>query len=387
MYAGPDYYELDEWLTEEEIMIRDAVREWVAERVLPIIEEHYRSGHFEMELVPEMAELGLFGMTLPEKYGSAGLKDVAYGLVMQELEWGDSGIRSFASVQSALVIYPIFNWGSQEQIDYWLPKLIKAEKIGAFGLTEPDYGSNPAGMITKAQKVDGGYILNGTKTWITNSSIAEVMVVWAKLEGMVAGFLLEKGWKGLSCPEIRGKWSLRASVTGEIVMDDVFVPESHRLPNANGIKCPLSCLTKARYGIAWGVLGAAMACYSTALDYSQTRIQWGKPIAGFQMVQEKLVKMLTEITKAQLLVYRLGRMQEAGKAQYWHVSLAKRNNCEMARYVAKTARDLLGANGISEEYPIMRHLMNLEAVYTYEGTHHMQTLIVGGNITGMEAYQ
>lgn len=386
MYQGVDYYNLDEWYSEEERMVRDTVRDWVSDKVIPHIEENFRDARFPFDLIPQMAEMGLFGPTLPEKYGAAGLKEVAYGLMMQELERGDSGIRSFASVQSALVIYPIYTWGSEEQKDYWLPKLVRAEKIGAFGLTEPDFGSNPGGMITTAKKVSDGYVLNGAKMWITNSSIADVLMVWAKLDGKVAGFLVEKGWKGVTCPEIKGKWSLRASVTGEIVLEDVFVPQSHRLPDANGLACPLSCLSQARYGIAWGVLGAAMACYDSALQYSKSRIQWGKPIGGFQMVQERLVKMVTEITKGQLLVYRLGRLKEQGKANFKQISLAKRNNCEIALDIARSARDIHGANGISDEYPVMRHMMNLESVYTYEGTHNMHTLIVGSDITGLEAY-
>ncbi|MBC8278118.1 MAG: acyl-CoA dehydrogenase family protein [FCB group bacterium] len=386
MYHGVDYYDLDEWLTEEEIMVRDTVREWVSDRVIPHIEEYFREGHFPMELVPEIAGLGLFGATLSEEEGGAGLSCTAYGLMMQELERGDSGIRSFASVQNALVIFPIKTWGSEEQKDYWIPQLVKAEKIGAFGLTEPDYGSNPSGMITHAVKTDGGYILNGAKMWITNSPIADVLVIWAKLDGVVSGFLVEKGWKGVSCPETKGKWSLRASVTGEIILDDVFVPETHRLPNANGIKCPLSCLSQARFGIAWGVLGAAMACYTSSVEYAKTRVQWGKPIGGFQMVQERLVKMLTEITKGQFLVYRLGQLKDQDKVTFQQISLAKRNNCEIALEIARIARDIHGANGISDEYPIMRHMMNLESVYTYEGTHSMHTLIVGSDITGLQAY-
>jgi len=386
MYNNVDYYKLDELFSEDELIVRDTIQAWVGEKVIPHIEEHFREARFPLELIPQMAELGLFGPTLPEKYGGAGLTDVAYGLMMQELEKGDSGLRSFASVQSALVIYPIYSWGSDEQKNYWLPQLIKGEKIGAFGLTEPDYGSNPGGMVTSAKKVEGGFILHGAKMWITNSAIADVLVVWAKLDGVVNGFLVETGWKGVSCPEIKGKWSLRASVTGEIILDEVFVPDSHILPLAQGLKCPLGCLSQARYGIAWGVLGAAMVCYKSALNYAKSRIQWGKPIAGFQLVQEKLVEMLTEITKAQLLVYRLGKLKERKKATFSQISLAKRNNCQIALDIARAARDLHGANGISDEYPIMRHMMNLESVYTYEGTHNMHTLIVGADITGMEAY-
>ena len=387
MYTGVDYYHVDDCFADDELMVRDTIRQWVSDKVIPNIERWYRDAHFPAELLPEMGEMGLLGPTMPEKYGAAGLRDVAYGLMMQELERGDSGLRSFASVQSSLVIYPIFTWGSEEQKDYWIPKLVKGEKIGSFGLTEPDYGSNPGGMISHAQRVDGGYLLNGAKMWITNSPIADIHMIWAKLDGEVAGFLVESGWDGVTSPEIRGKWSLRASVTGEIVLQDVFVPESHRLQTANGLKCPMMCLSQARYGIAWGVIGAAMACYTSSLEYSKTRIQWGKPIGGFQLVQDKLVKMLTEITKAQLLVYKLGRMKESGDANFRQISLAKRNNCEIALEIARMARDIHGANGISNEYPIMRHMMNLESVYTYEGTHSMHTLIIGADITGMEAYR
>ena len=386
-YKGVDYYDLDEWLSDDEKMVRDTVRDWVSDKVIPNVEKNFADARFPAELIPEMAELGMLGPTFPEKYGGAELSEVAYGLIMQELERGDSGLRSFASVQSSLVIFPIHKFGSEEQKNYWLPKLISGEKIGTFGLTEPDYGSNPGGMLTTAKKVDGGYILNGAKMWITNSPIADVMVVWAKLEGIVNGFLIERSFKGVSTPEIKGKWSLRSSSTGEIVMDDVFVPDSHHLPCSNELRCPLECLSQARYGIAWGVLGAAMACYDSAINYSKTRIQWGKPIGGFQLVQDKLVKMLTEITKAQLLAYRLGRLKEKGKANFKQISLAKRNNCLIALEIARTARDIHGANGISDEYPIMRHMMNLESVFTYEGTHFMHTLIVGSDITGIEAFE
>lgn len=386
-YQGVDYYHMDELLTEEERLVRDSVRDWVSGRLVPVVDEHYRKSTFPMDLVPEMAELGLFGPTLPEEFGGAGIGDVAYGLAMQELERGDSGARSFASVQSALVMYPIYTWGSEEQKRDLLPKLARAELLGAFGLTEPDYGSDPGSMITTAKKVDGGFLLNGAKMWITNSSIADVLVVWAKLDGVVNGFLVMKGSKGLECPETKGKWSLRASVTGEIILQDVFVPDNMRLPDAIGLKAPLMCLNQARYGIAWGVIGAAMACYDSTLSYTKERVQWNKPIAGHQLVQDKLVDMLTEITKAQFLVYRLGRMKEEGTSTFRHVSLAKRNNCRMALEISRMARDLHGANGIADEYPIMRHMMNLESVYTYEGTHNMHTLIIGSDITGMTAYK
>jgi len=386
-FEGVDYYHIDDLLFDDEKMARNTIREFVDDKVLPIIEKHYREGTFPMHLVPEMAALGIFGATLPEKYGCAGLNNVAYGLLMQELERGDSGIRSFASVQSALTMYPIYTFGTEEQKDYWLPKLARGEKIGCFGLTEPDYGSNPGGMITRAEKVDGGFILNGTKMWITNGSIADVAVVWAKWNGVVHGFLVEKDFKGFSAPEMKGKHSLRASITSELVLDNVFVPDSHWLPNTQGLKSALMCLTQARYGIAWGVIGSAMVAYTTALDYAKSRIQFSRPIAGYQLIQAKLVWMLTEITKAQLLVLQLGRLKDQGKARYTHVSLAKRNNCEVALEICRVAREILGANGILDEYPIMRHSANLESVKTYEGTHEMHTLIVGEDITGIPAYE
>lgn len=386
-FQGVDYYHIDDLFTEEELMVRNTIREFVDDKVIPIIEKHYREGTFPMHLISEMAELGIFGATLPEKYGCAGLNNVAYGLMMQELERGDSGIRSFASVQSALTMYPIFTFGSEEQKDYWLPKLARGEKIGCFGLTEPDYGSNPGGMITRAEKVDGGFILNGAKMWITNGTIADVAVVWAKWNGVVHGFLVEKDFKGFSAPEMKGKHSLRASITSELVLDNVFVPDSHWLPNTQGLKSALMCLTQARYGIAWGVIGSAMVAYTTALDYAKSRIQFSRPIAGYQLTQAKLVWMLTEITKAQLLVLQLGRLKDQGRAKYTHVSLAKRNNCEVALEICRVAREILGANGILDEYPIMRHSANLESVKTYEGTHEMHTLIVGEDITGIPAYE
>lgn len=385
-FEGVDYYHIDDLLTEEEKLIRQTIREFVDDKVIPIIEKHYREGTFPMHLIPEMAELGIFGATLPEKYGCANLNNVAYGLMMQELERGDSGIRSFASVQSALVMYPIYTFGTEEQKDYWLPKLAKAEKIGCFGLTEPDFGSNPGGMLTRAEKVDGGFILNGTKMWITNGTIADVAVVWAKWDGVVHGFLVEKGFKGFSAPEMKNKHSLRASVTSELVLDNVFVPESHWLPNTQGLKSALMCLSQARYGIAWGVIGSMMVAYTTALDYAKSRVQFSKPIAAYQLTQAKLVWMLTEITKAQLLVLQLGRLKDQGKARFTHISLAKRNNCEVALDICRVAREILGANGILDEYPIMRHMNNLESVKTYEGTHEMHTLIVGEDITGFSAF-
>lgn len=385
-FEGVNYYNIDDLLSDEEKLVRSTIREWVEDRVIPIIEKHYREGTFPMHLIPEMAELGVFGATLPAKYGCAELNNVAYGLIMQELERGDSGIRSFASVQSALVMYPIYTFGSDEQRDYWLPKLARGEKIGCFGLTEPDYGSNPGGMITRAEKVDGGFILNGAKMWITNGTIADVAVVWAKWDGVVHGFLVEKDFKGFSAPEMKNKHSLRASVTSELILDNVFVPDSHWLPNTSGLRSPLMCLTQARYGIAWGVIGSMMVAYTTALDYAKSRVQFSKPIAAYQLTQAKLVWMLTEITKAQLLVLQLGRLKDQGKAKFTQVSLAKRNNCEVALDICRTAREILGANGILDEYPIMRHSANLESVKTYEGTHEMHTLIVGEDITGFSAF-
>lgn len=386
-YTGVDYYNVTYLLSEEEKMIRDTIREWVSEEVIPIIEDYNRNAKFPMHLIPKMAELGIFGPTLPVKYGCAELNNVAYGLIMQELERGDSGIRSFASVQSALVMYPIFTFGSEEQKDKWLPLLAKGEKIGCFGLTEPDYGSNPGGMLTKANKVDGGYILNGAKMWITNGSIADVAVVWAKLDGVVRGFLVEKGLKGFSAPEMKGKHSLRASVTSELIFDNVFLTEDSLLPKTEGLKNALMCLNQARYGIAWGVVGSMMACYDAALEYSKTRIQFDKPIASFQLTQSKLVYMVTEITKSQLLNLQLGRLKDNGKLKFTQVSLAKRNNCEKALEIARMSRQILGANGILDEYPVMRHAANLESVITYEGTHEMHTLIVGEDITGISAFE
>jgi glutaryl-CoA dehydrogenase len=385
-FQGVDYMNADSLLTEEEILVRNTVREFVEDNVIPIIEKHAREGTFPMELVPKMAELGLFGATLPAKYGCAEMNNVAYGLVMQELERGDSGVRSFASVQSALVMYPIFAYGSEKQKDYWLPRLAKGEAIGCFGLTEPDYGSNPGGMITRATETSDGYILNGAKMWITNGTIADVAVVWAKLNGVVNGFLVEKGTKGFSAPEMKGKHSLRASVTSELIFQDVHIPKENRLPGGEGLRLPLSCLTQARYGIAWGAIGAAMACYETALNYAKARIQFGKPIASFQMTQEKLVHMLTEITKGQLLCIQLGRLKDQGKVRFQQISFAKRNNVYHALQIAREARSILGANGILDEYPVMRHAANLESVITYEGTHEMHTLIVGEDITGIPAF-
>jgi glutaryl-CoA dehydrogenase len=385
-YQGLDYYTIDEALSEDELLVRNTVHEFVADNVLPVIERHYEAGTFPMDLIPQMAEIGLFGPTLPERYGCAGLNNVAYGLMMQELERGDSGVRSFASVQSGLVMYPIFTFGTEQQKDHWLPGLARGEKIGCFGLTEPDFGSNPGGMITRAERREGGYVLNGAKMWITNGTIADVAVVWAKLEGEIKGFLVEKGTKGFTAPEMKGKHSLRASVTSELVFQDCLIPEENILPGSGGLKSPLMCLTQARYGIAWGALGSAMACYDTALSYAKSRIQFGKPIAGFQMTQEKLVHMVTEITKGQLLCLQLGRLKDQGKAKFNQVSMAKRNNVYYALEIARMAREILGANGILNEYPVMRHAANLESVKTYEGTHEMHTLIIGEDITGIGAF-
>lgn len=386
-YKNIDYFNIESLLSEEEIMIRETVREFVSKEVIPIIEKYNRESKFPIQLIKKMGSLGFLGANLPAKYGCSELNNVAYGLIMQELERGDSGIRSFVSVQGGLVMYPIFKFGSQAQKDKWLPLLATGEKIGCFGLTEPDYGSNPGGMITKAQKSANGYLLNGAKMWITNGAIADVAVVWAKLDGVVKGFLVEKGTPGFSAPEMKGKHSLRASVTAELIFDDVEIPAENILPETNGLKNPLMCLNQARYGIAWGVVGAAMDCYNTALEYAKSRIQFDKPIAAFQMTQEKLVYMITEITKSQLLNLQMGRLKDKNTLKHTQVSLAKRNNCEIALNIARTAREILGANGILDEYPIMRHSANLESVKTYEGSHEMHTLIIGEDITGLQAFK
>jgi len=385
-FQGVDYYNLEGLLSEEELLVRNTVREFVDDQVLPIIEKHNRAGTFPFDLVKKMADLGMFGSTLPAKYGCAEMNNVAYGLVMQELERGDSGVRSFASVQSALVMYPIYAFGSEAQKDFWLPKLATGEKIGCFGLTEPDFGSNPGGMITRSEDKGDHYLLNGAKMWITNGTIADVAIVWAKLNGVVHGFLVEKGTKGFTAPEMTGKHSLRASVTSELILQDVKIPKENIFPKTEGLKAPLMCLNQARYGIAWGGIGAAMACYDTALNYSKSRIQFGKPIASFQMTQEKLVYMVSEITKAQLLCLQLGRLKDSNKLRFQQVSMAKRNNVAIALDIARVAREILGANGILDEYPVMRHMANLESVKTYEGTHEMHTLIIGEDITGIAAY-
>jgi len=382
-----DLYAVEELLTEEERLARDTVREWVEERVLPHVEAWAWEGRFPRELVAEMAALQLFGATWTE-YGLPGLSHVGYGLVMQELERGDSALRSFASVQTSLVMYPIMTWGSQEQKDRWIPLLAAGQAIGCFGLTEPDFGSNPGAMRTRARRTADGWLLNGEKAWITNGSIADVAVVWARADdGEIAGFLVERGTPGLTTSDHKGKYSLRASVTSQLAFADCLVPDSARLPHARGLKCPLTCLTQARYGIAWGALGAALATFHAALDYARTRVQFGgAPIAAHQIVQERLVWMANEITKGQLLVWRLGRLKEQGKASYVQVSQAKRNSCWVARECARLAREIHGANGIVNEYPVMRHLMNIESVYTYEGTHDMHTLILGEHLTGIPAF-
>jgi len=392
-FAGVDFYELDPLLTEDERQIREHVRGWVEDRYLPIVEQAYEEAYFPAEVIPELAAMGLFGATLPEEHGGAGVSYTAYGLAMQELERGDSGLRSFVSVQGALCMYPILAFGSDEQRRRWLPRMARGEVIGCFGLTEPDHGSDPGGMITRAVRADGGYRLSGAKMWITSGTVADLAIVWAKLKDeatgrdQVAGFLVEKGAKGFSAPEQKRKHSLRASVTSELILEDVFVPETDRLPAALGLKAPLACLSQARYGIAWGVLGAAMACFHAATEYAKTRIMFDKPIGSFQLVQEKLAVMLTEITKAQLLCLQLGRLKDQGKVTPAQISLAKRNNCEIALDIAREARDLLGANGITAEYPVIRHMCNLESVKTYEGTHNIHTLVLGEHITGLAAYR
>ncbi|MCL4538425.1 MAG: acyl-CoA dehydrogenase family protein [Bacteroidetes bacterium] len=385
-FSGVDYYNTESLLTTEEKLVRDTVREFVSDEVVPIIEKHYREGTFPIHIVKKMAELGILGPTLPAKYGCAELNNVSYGLIMQELERGDSSIRSFASVQSGLVMYPIYTFGTDAQKDRWLPRLAKGDAIGCFGLTEPDFGSNPGGMITRAEKKGDKFVLNGAKMWITNGTIADVAVVWAKLDGEIKGFLVEKGTMGFSAPEMKGKHSLRASVTSELVFQDCEIPAENILPNSGGLKSPLMCLDQARYGIAWGAIGSAMATYDAALNYAKSRIQFGKPIAAFQITQEKLVFMLNEITKGQLLNLQLGRLKDQGKHKFTQVSMAKRNNVHFALEIARVARTILGANGILDEYPVMRHMANLESVYTYEGTHDIHTLIIGSDITGVQAY-
>ncbi len=385
-FRGVDYYGIDELLSEEERMARDTVRAFVDEKIMPRIAKHFRDGTFPMDLVPEFGKLGLLGTTM-QGYGGAGMSQVAYGLVCQELERGDSGIRSFCSVQGSLAMWPIYAYGTEAQKQKWLPAMAKGEKIGCFGLTEPDFGSNPAGMLSTAKKTaGGGYVLNGTKRWITNGSIADVAVVWAKLDGKIRGFVVPKGTKGFAAKDIHGKFSLRASVTSELILEDCELGEDAILPGVEGMKGPLSTLSNARYGITWGCIGSMMACFEEATEYAKSRVQFSRPIAAYQLVQEKLAQMLQEITKAQLLCLRLGRIKEAGKIRPQQVSLAKRNNAFWAREIARMARDILGANGVTDEYQAGRHMCNIESVYTYEGTHDIHTLILGEDITGFSAF-
>ncbi|HKB70232.1 MAG TPA: acyl-CoA dehydrogenase family protein [Thermoanaerobaculia bacterium] len=386
-FPGVDYLDFDALLNEEQRLVRQTVRDFVDDRVMPIIEDCAWEGRFPKELIPQLAELQLFGSTIAE-YGLPGLDAVAYGLTMQELERGDSGLRSFVSVQSALVMYPIYTYGSPAQKDRWIPKLAAGEAIGCFGLTEPDFGSNPGGMRTTARTDGDAFVLNGAKAWITNGSIADVAVVWARLDGgKIRGFLVERGTKGFSTSEHRGKMSLRASVTSQLAFEDCRIPKENVLPGVDGLKGPLSCLTQARYGIAWGALGSAMATYRAALDYAKSRKQFrDRPIAAHQLVQERLAWMITEITKGQLLAWKLAKMKDAGTMKAEHVSMAKRNNVWVARECAKLARETLGANGIVNEYPVFRHLANIESVYTYEGTHDIHTLVIGEAVTGIPAY-
>lgn len=387
-FDSPDYYAIDDLLSEEHKLIRQSVREFVNQSIRPIIEKCAQENHFPTEMIKAFGNLGVFGPTVPETYGGGGLDYISYGIMMQEIERGDSGMRSLASVQGSLVMHPIYQYGSEEQKKKYLPKLASGEMLGCFGLTEPDHGSNPNGMATKITDQGDHFLLNGSKLWITNSPLADIAVVWAKNEtGRIKGVIVERGMEGFSTPEIHNKWSLRASITGELVFDNVKVPKVNLLPNADGLSGPLGCLDSARYGIAWGALGAAIDCYETAKQYSLERIQFDKPIASFQLVQKKLAEMLTEITKGQLMVWRLGMLKNQGKATTGMISMAKRNNVELALNVARTARQILGAMGITGEYPIMRHMMNLESVVTYEGTHDIHLLITGNEITGIAAFK
>jgi len=380
-----DFFDLDEMLGHEERMVRDTVRQFVQREVLPKIERNFASETFPKELVPQMAELGFFGANL-KGYGCAGMNNIAYGLIMQELEAGDSGLRSFASVQSALAMYSIYAWGSEAQKRRYLPEMAKGKLIGCFGLTEPDHGSDPGGMETRARRDGDGWVLNGTKRWITNGSIADVAVVYCKVPEGIAGFLVERGKPGFTTNDIHGKFSMRASITSELIFEDVRLDDSARLPEARGLRAPLSCLTQARYGISWGAIGAARSCYHCALDYTKSRKQFARPLAGYQLVQNKLVTMLTEITKAQLICMRLGQLKDADKMRPEQVSFAKRNNVGIALEIARMARDMLGANGIVNEYPVIRHMLNLETVNTYEGAFDVQTLVLGRDITGLSAF-
>lgn len=388
LFEAPDYYNLDELLTDEHKLIRDAAREWVKRDVSPIIEEYAQKAEFPQQIVKGLAEIGAFGPYIPLEYGGAGLDQISYGLIMQEIERGDSGIRSTASVQSSLVMYPIWKYGSEDQRKKYLPKLASGEFIGCFGLTEPDHGSNPSGMVTNYKDKGDHYLLNGAKMWISNAPFADIAIVWAKNEeGRIHGLIVERGMEGFSTPETHNKWSLRASATGELIFDNVKVPKENLMPNKSGLGAPLGCLDSARYGIAWGAIGAAMDCYDTALRYSKERIQFGKPIGAFQLQQKKLAEMITEITKAQLLTWRLGVLRNENRATSAQISMAKRNNVDMAINIAREARQVLGAMGITGEYSIMRHSMNLESVITYEGTHDIHLLITGMDITGLNAFK
>ena len=388
LFQAPDYYQIDELLTEEHILVREASRAWVKRDVSPIIEEYAQRAKFPNQIISGLAEIGAFGPYIPEEYGGAGLDQISYGLIMQEIERGDSGVRSTASVQSSLVMYPIWKYGNEEQRKKYLPKLASGEWMGCFGLTEPDHGSNPGDMVTNFKDMGDHYLLNGAKMWISNAPFAQVAVVWAKNEeGRIHGLIVERGMDGFSTPETHDKWSLRASATGELIFDNVKVPKDHLLPNKSGLGAPLGCLDSARYGIAWGAIGAAMDCYDTALRYSKERMQFGKPIGQFQLQQIKLAEMITEITKAQLLAWRLGVLRNDGKATSAQISMAKRNNVDMALKITREARQMLGGMGITGEYSIMRHMMNLESVITYEGTHDVHLLITGLDITGLNAFK
>ncbi|WP_396590798.1 acyl-CoA dehydrogenase family protein [Allomuricauda sp. R78024] len=388
LFEAPDYYNLDDLLSEEHKLVRDAARQWVKRDVSPIIEEYAQKAEFPKEIIGGLAEIGAFGPYIPEEYGGAGLDQISYGLIMQEIERGDSGVRSTASVQSSLVMYPIFAYGSEEQRKKYLPKLATGEWMGCFGLTEPNHGSNPSGMETKYKDMGDHFLLNGAKLWISNSPFADIAVVWAKNEeGRIHGLIVERGMEGFSTPETHNKWSLRASATGELIFDNVKVPKENLLTGKSGLGAPLGCLDSARYGIAWGAIGAAMDCYDTALRYAKERIQFGKPIAATQLQQKKLAEMITEITKAQLLAFRLGQLKNEGRATTAQISMAKRNNVDMAIKIAREARQVLGGMGITGEYSIMRHMMNLESVITYEGTHDIHLLITGADITGLPAFK
>jgi glutaryl-CoA dehydrogenase len=388
LFQAPDYYNLDDLLTEEHKLIREAARDWVKRDVSPIIEEYAQRAEFPKQIIGGLAEIGAFGPYIPEEYGGAGLDQISYGLIMQEIERGDSGVRSTASVQSSLVMYPIYTYGNEAQRKKYLPKLASGEWMGSFGLTEPNHGSNPSGMETNFKDKGDHYLLNGAKMWISNAPFCNVAVVWAKDEsGRIHGLIVERGMEGFSTPETHNKWSLRASSTGELIFDNVKVPKENLLPNKSGLGAPLGCLDSARYGIAWGAIGAAMDCYDTALRYSKERVQFGKPIGQFQLQQKKLAEMITEITKAQLLAWRLGTLKNQGKATSAQISMAKRNNVDMALTIARDARQMLGGMGISGEYSIMRHMMNLESVVTYEGTHDIHLLITGLDVTGLNAFK